>query len=178
MQSHPADVTAAPDATNDASPVALFAAIAVLMAVDALTDVLAGAKVAHVAVETAVFVLAAAGLALLVKRERKLHRRTLAAAKEEAAKWRSESRAVLAGLGAAIDRQFEAWQLSPAEREVGLLLLKGLSLKEVAEARGTSERTVRQQALALYRKAGLAGRAELSAFFLEDLLLPESRDAS
>ena len=58
----------------------------------------------------------------------------------------------------------EAWKggrLSPAEREVGLLLLKGLSLKEVAETRQTSERTVRQQALAVYRKAGLAGRAEL-----------------
>jgi DNA-binding NarL/FixJ family response regulator len=55
---------------------------------------------------------------------------------------------------------------------VGLLLLKGLSLKEAAEARQTSERTVRQQALAVYRKAGLAGRAELAAFFLEDLLLP------
>jgi hypothetical protein len=31
---------------------------------------------------------------------------------------------------------------------------------------------VRQQAIAVYRKSGLAGRAELSAFFLEDLLLP------
>jgi hypothetical protein len=32
--------------------------------------------------------------------------------------------------------------------------------------------TVRQHAVAVYRKSGLAGRAELSAFFLEDLLLP------
>ncbi len=55
---------------------------------------------------------------------------------------------------------------------MGLLLLKGLSLRDVAQARSTSERTVRQQALAVYRKAGLAGRAELAAFFLEDLLLP------
>jgi hypothetical protein len=31
---------------------------------------------------------------------------------------------------------------------------------------------VRQQTLAVYRKTGLAGRAELSAFFLEDLFLP------
>ena len=35
-----------------------------------------------------------------------------------------------------------------------------------------SERTVRQHAVSVYRKSGLAGRAELSAFFLEDLLLP------
>ncbi|MBZ0120481.1 MAG: helix-turn-helix transcriptional regulator, partial [Sandaracinaceae bacterium] len=75
-------------------------------------------------------------------------------------------------LGEALARQFERWQLTAAEREVALLLLKGLSLKEIAEARGTSERTVRDQARAVYRKAGLAGRSELSAFFLEDLLVP------
>ncbi len=38
--------------------------------------------------------------------------------------------------------------------------------------RSTTETTIRQQALALYRKSGLGSRAELSAFFLEDLLLP------
>jgi len=35
-----------------------------------------------------------------------------------------------------------------------------------------SERTVRQHSVAVYRKSGLSGRAQLSAFFLEDLLLP------
>ncbi len=38
--------------------------------------------------------------------------------------------------------------------------------------RESSERTVRQQARAIYGKANLSGRAALSAFFLEDLLLP------
>jgi len=32
---------------------------------------------------------------------------------------------------------------------------------------------VRQQALAIYRKAGLGGRSSLAAFFLEGLVLPE-----
>ena len=32
------------------------------------------------------------------------------------------------------------------------------------------ERTVREQARSLYRKSGLTGRADLAAFFLEDLL--------
>ena len=50
--------------------------------------------------------------------------------------------------------------------------LKGLRHKEIAELRQTSERTVRQQALAVYRKSGLNGRTDLAAFFLEDLLLP------
>jgi len=47
-----------------------------------------------------------------------------------------------------------------------------LSHREVAAVRKVSERTARQQAQEVYRKAGLAGRSELSAFFLEDLLVP------
>jgi DNA-binding NarL/FixJ family response regulator len=98
-----------------------------------------------------------------------------AAQRAEAERWRAEARHLIEGLGEAIDRQFERWGLSPAEREVGLLLLKGLSHHEIADLRGVSERTVRQQAQALYKKAGLAGRAELSAYFLEDLLGPRAR---
>lgn len=66
--------------------------------------------------------------------------------------------------------------LSPAERQIALLLLKGLSHKEIAQIRLVSETTVRQQARSLYRKAGLSGRNDLAAFFLEDLLGP--REAS
>jgi DNA-binding NarL/FixJ family response regulator len=55
---------------------------------------------------------------------------------------------------------------------VALLLLKGLSHKEVATVRAVSERTVREQARSIYSKTGLTGRAALSAFFLEDLLAP------
>jgi len=64
------------------------------------------------------------------------------------------------------------WNLTEAERAVALLLLKGLSLKEIAALRATTERTIRAQAHALYAKAGVTGRASLSAFFLEDLLAP------
>jgi hypothetical protein len=52
--------------------------------------------------------------------------------------------------------------------------IQGLSHKEIAEIRETSERTVREQSRTLYRKSSLAGRSSLSAFFLEDLLLPHS----
>lgn len=99
----------------------------------------------------------------------------LDSARREAARFREEAHTALQGLSEAIDRQFARWQLTPAEREVGLLLLKGLSHKEVAVARSTSETTIRQQALAVYRKAGLRNRSELSAFFLEDLLLPPAQ---
>ena len=62
--------------------------------------------------------------------------------------------------------------MTEAEREVALLLLKGLSRKEVAAVRATSERTVREQARSIYSKARLTGYVALSAFFLEDLLAP------
>ena len=52
---------------------------------------------------------------------------------------------------------------------------KGRSHKQIAYATGRSERTVRQHAVSVYHKSGLNGRAELAAFFLEDILLPESR---
>ena len=60
-------------------------------------------------------------------------------------------------------------ELTAAERDVAGLILKGMSLKDIALARDTSAATIRQQAQSVYRKAGLTGRAELSAYFLEDL---------
>lgn len=98
--------------------------------------------------------------------------RDLEVARLQGQRWRNESRALLAGLGEAIDAQFSHWNLTEAEREVALLLLKGLSLKEVAGIRATAERTIRAQARSIYSKTGLTGRAALSAFFLEDLLAP------
>jgi putative tricarboxylic transport membrane protein len=66
--------------------------------------------------------------------------------------------------------EFDNWHLTAAEREIALLLLKGLRLKDIADARGTSERTVRQQAQAIYKKARLEGRFELAAYFIEDII--------
>ena len=68
-----------------------------------------------------------------------------------------------------IASKFEEWKLSPAESEVAWMILKGLSFKEIAQARGTSERTVRQQAQSIYSKSGLNNRSDLSGYFLEDM---------
>jgi DNA-binding CsgD family transcriptional regulator len=104
--------------------------------------------------------------------------RELALAKEEGAVWRERAKDLLQGLGSAIDQQFDRWNLTPAEKDVALLLLKGFSHKEIAHLRSRGERTVRQQALAVYRKSKLSGRASLAAYFLEDLLLPsDDRDS-
>jgi DNA-binding CsgD family transcriptional regulator len=99
-------------------------------------------------------------------------RRALDARREERDAWSRSARAALEGLGEAMDGQFTVWGLTPSEREVALLLLKGYSHKQVAQATGRNERTARQHASSVYHKASLAGRAELAAFFFEDLMLP------
>lgn len=98
---------------------------------------------------------------------------TLAEQRVERDRWRASSQEALEGLGRAIDAQFDAWHLTAAEREVALLVLKGHGHKQIAALTGRSERTVRQHAGVVYDKAGLGGRAELSAYFLQDLMLPE-----
>jgi DNA-binding CsgD family transcriptional regulator len=123
-------------------------------------------------------VLTSVGVALLFRISR--HQRDehvkvirdLELARAQGQRWRAEARTYLDGLGEAIETQFARWNLTDAEREVALLLLKGLSHKEVATVRAVSERTVREQARSVYAKSGLTGRASLSAFFLEDLLAP------
>jgi DNA-binding CsgD family transcriptional regulator len=172
-------------------PAVILLLVTVLIAGDVASDLRAGSPVSHVLLEAAAMILAVGGAVGLWLRILALRRRArllgvrlgrarteLTRAREDLARFRAESEEAMRGLGEAIDRQFERWQLSSAEGEVALLLLKGLPTKEIAEVRETSERTVRQQALAVYRKAGLAGRAELAAFFLEDLLLPRGTPAA
>ena len=101
-------------------------------------------------------------------------RESLEANRAERDAWRVSAQTALEGLGRAIDSQFDAWRLTPAEREVALMLLKGYGHKQIAGLTGRSERTVRQHAGVVYDKARLGGRAELSAYFLHDLMLPAS----
>lgn len=165
--------------------IAVLVVIAVSLSLDMIGDAAQGSSVVHLLLELVAAVAAAVGVGVIVsawRREVALereHRAAVAAdlerARAEAEHWRGQAREALAGLGAAIERQFARWGLSPAESEVALLILKGLSYKEIADVRGTSERTVRQQAATVLQRSGLASRAELSAFFLEDLLLPTAQ---
>jgi DNA-binding CsgD family transcriptional regulator len=100
-------------------------------------------------------------------------RASLHVERAERDQWRTSARQALEGLGRAIDAQFAQWHLTPAEREIALLLLKGYGHKQIAALTGRSERTARQHAGVVYDKAGLGGRAELAAYFLQDLMLPE-----
>jgi DNA-binding NarL/FixJ family response regulator len=151
----------------------LFTIIALLIGWDVVADYRASANFSHMAIEVVVMSVAASGIVLLWLTLRRA-RSDLAQALVENEQWCRDNRELLQGLGTAIHKQFALWRLTKAEAEVGLFILKGLSHKEIAQVRQTSERTIREQARALYRKSGLSGRAELSAFFLEDLLLPWS----
>lgn len=68
-----------------------------------------------------------------------------------------------------IDEQLKIWNLSASEMDIAKFILKGLNMKEIANIRNTSEATVRQQAMHIYKKANVNNRQEFIAFFLEDL---------
>ncbi len=167
-----------PDSRFITATIALLSIIVVLITWDLWEDYSEGAGGYHVSIEFFVLLLAASGIGILLSwlyRERVSSRalqRDLGEVRRESARWREDSRILIEGLGSAIQQQFTCWELTEAESDVALLLLKGLSLKEVAALRETSDRTVREQARSVYRKAGLNSRSGLSAFFLEDLLLP------
>ena len=63
----------------------------------------------------------------------------------------SEAQQAPEGFGAASGRQFKKWGLIEAERDIALLLVKGLSHKGIAAQRRTSEGPVRQPAAPLLR---------------------------
>jgi DNA-binding CsgD family transcriptional regulator len=66
--------------------------------------------------------------------------------------------------------RFHEWRLTPAEADVALFAIKGLSTAEIATLRGTSEGTVKAQTNAIYRKAGVANRPQLLSLFIDDLM--------
>lgn len=64
---------------------------------------------------------------------------------------------------AGVDLRMDDLALSSAERAVVQALLRGLSDREIAIERGTSERTVANQLRSIFKKLGVASRAELIA---------------
>lgn len=93
-------------------------------------------------------------------------RRSLRRTQEAEAKLRAASGAFMQ----VMEEQFAAWGLTPAERDVALFAIKGLSTFDIAQLRQTSEGTVKAQMAAIYRKAGVTGRPQLLSLFIEDLM--------
>lgn len=77
----------------------------------------------------------------------------------------------------AINARFASWRLTPAERDVAWFTMKGMSISEIADLRGTSQGTVKAQGNAIYRKAGVGGRVQLLAAFMDELILSSDEPA-
>lgn len=160
--------------------VSVLSAVFLLVSMDIISDSKEGVVIWHLLLEGSVGLLSLFGIFYILRDSFQTKKSLIetsqkfSAYREEAEKWRAESKKYLEGLSQAIDDQLSKWELTAAEKEVAFLLLKGLSLKEIASVRNTTEKTARVQSMAIYAKAGLSSRSELSAFFLEDLLVPQS----
>lgn len=150
--------------------------LAVLIATDLFMDARSGGSASHLIVEglllavTGGFFIFGLGQLKQAKTEIVFLKSNLEEMGEEKEKWKQESQQLLKGLALKIEDQFSLWKLTPAETEVGFLLIKGFSLKEISALRNTQVKTTQQQSQSIYQKSGLGNRSELSAFFLEDLL--------
>jgi len=69
-----------------------------------------------------------------------------------------------------IGTHFAIWGLTPAERDVALFAIKGMTTAEIAALRSTSQGTVKAQSAAIYRKAGVANRTQLLALLIDHLM--------
>ena len=65
---------------------------------------------------------------------------------------------------------FETWDLSPAEQDVAAFTIKGYSIAEVSNLRGSAESTIKAQLNAIYRKANVQGRNQLVSVLVEELM--------
>ena len=73
----------------------------------------------------------------------------------------------LAGL---IESYFTTWGLTAAEQDVATFTIKGYAIAEIATLRGSAEGTIKTHLNAIYRKAGVSGRAQLTSLLIEDLM--------
>ena len=144
-------------------PALVLASAMSFFAYDIISDVANdGDSLLHIAVELLVFV----AISFVLFRELQ-HVKSL----QKGIKKEKSKTARLAGeLLSVIRDQFSQWNLSPSESDVALFLIKGLSMKEIADARNVKEKTVRLQASSIYAKSGCEGRHEFAAHFIEDLM--------
>lgn len=143
---------------------------------DITFDLKEGIPLTHIWHEAALFGLALVAtiwqLSVIVQKNKHISSLNLELleTKQSYQDWKAKTHTSSQQLGQMIEKEFGLWHLSHSEKDVALLLIKGFSMKEIADLRSTHEKTVRQQATSIYKKSGLSGRQELAAFFLEDLL--------
>jgi DNA-binding NarL/FixJ family response regulator len=154
----------------------VLAVVGIANLYDIAIDLSSGSSASHLLVEMLMIAMSLSVIIWLLLHLRSQNRaleqikREIAEQKKRKTQTGGEDHEARAKLGEIIRQQFQRWQLTSSEQEVALLLLKGLSFKEIAGVRETHEKTVRQQASAIYRKADVSGRHAFSAWFIEDFL--------
>ena len=79
-------------------------------------------------------------------------------------------KAIRSDFSGLVDRRFDEWGLSPAEKEVAMLTIKGLRIAEIASLRDCTEGTVKSHLSAIFRKSNVSSRPEFLARFVDDFL--------
>lgn len=154
----------------------VFAIVVVASGADLVSDLSHGADTEHMLKEAIIVSISVIAIAWLLwgLHQQRLEIRSLQEELETANSPQTQPKKYVLEarkkLGNVVMQQFSEWVLTGSETEVGWLLLKGLSLKEIAIVRSTQEKTVRQQASSIYKKAGVSGRHAFSAWFIEDIL--------
>ncbi len=154
----------------------LLAIIMVLNFFDVITDISLGVPTWHIIEESMIVLASALGVVFLVieinKRTTHINqlKAELAESDDKLQNISEEMKLARTKYSELIVQQFNDWKLTKSEKEVAMLLLKGLSFREISGVRDTKEKTVRQQASNIYDKANLDGRHEFSAWFLEDFI--------
>ncbi|RMH41098.1 MAG: LuxR family transcriptional regulator [Alphaproteobacteria bacterium] len=144
----------------------LQAFAAVFFLNDVFWDVYLGPLGFHIDGHAAVEIMAAVVLAVAIVLEVRL----LQALRAEGRRMARDLEIARGQLAKVIEGEFSRWRLSPAEREVAWLAIKGFPIAEIARIRGAREGTVKAQLNSLYRKAGVSGRTELVSGLVEGLL--------
>ena len=121
------------------NPAIVLAVATLFFAYDIVADLADGSEnLLHVAVESLVFIAISMVLFAELRRVNRL--------KKEVLQERGKTARFSGELLAAMRSEFEEWGLSTSESEVALLLIKGLSMREISQAREVKEKTIRQQA--------------------------------
>lgn len=72
--------------------------------------------------------------------------------------------------------KFEEWRLTTAERDVTLLIIRGLSVAEISSARNTAQGTIKAQSTSIFRKIGVGSKTELMSLIIDEFLDDGSAD--
>jgi DNA-binding CsgD family transcriptional regulator len=91
----------------------------------------------------------------------------------DTARMQDQLRAASGAFMELLQDRFVEWGLTPAERDVALFAIKGMSIQEIADLRDTSDGTVKAQTNAIYRKSGVKNRSQLLSLFIDDLMTGE-----